>query len=81
VIYVTLTDLHTSNIFVDENWQLRYLVDLEWSCSLPIEMQLPPYWLTDQPVDRLTEQELATFSSAFEEFVSVFENEERILSP
>lgn len=28
-----LTDLHQSNIFVDAEWNITYLVDLEWACS------------------------------------------------
>ncbi|KAL2833721.1 hypothetical protein BDW59DRAFT_168807 [Aspergillus cavernicola] len=33
-----LTDLHESNIFVDENWQITYLVDPEWAFVRPLEM-------------------------------------------
>ncbi|OAQ79337.1 hypothetical protein VFPFJ_09823 [Purpureocillium lilacinum] len=32
-----LTDLHASNIFVDEEWNVTGLVDLEWICALPLE--------------------------------------------
>lgn len=39
---LTLTDINTSNIFVDEKWNIKYLIDLEWACSLPIEMLHPP---------------------------------------
>ncbi|OJJ36408.1 hypothetical protein ASPWEDRAFT_49912 [Aspergillus wentii DTO 134E9] len=44
---LTLSDLHPSNIFVDEEWHIISLIDLEWACSFPIELQTPPYWLTD----------------------------------
>ncbi|RAL14210.1 uncharacterized protein BO97DRAFT_469102 [Aspergillus homomorphus CBS 101889] len=47
----SLTDLHPSNIFVDDNWHITSLVDLEWACSLPIEMVQPPHWFTDMAVD------------------------------
>lgn len=33
---LTLTDLHPSNIFVDEEWHITCLIDLEWACSFPI---------------------------------------------
>lgn len=33
---LTLTDLHASNIFVDENWHITSLIDCEWACSSPI---------------------------------------------
>lgn len=53
----TLTDLHQSNIFVDDNWRITCLVDLEWACSRPIEMVEPPYWLTNKGVDEIDAQE------------------------
>lgn len=28
-------------------------MDLEFGCSLPIDLRLTPYWLTNQDVDRL----------------------------
>jgi hypothetical protein len=46
-------DLYQNNIFVDENWYITLLIDLEWACSLPIEMLYPPYWLTGMAVDRI----------------------------
>jgi len=30
---LTLTDLHQSNIFVDDKWHITSLIDLEWACS------------------------------------------------
>lgn len=48
-----LTDLHQSNIFVDDKWNITCLVDLEWACSRPIEMMEPPYWLTNKGVDEI----------------------------
>ncbi|RDW81395.1 uncharacterized protein DSM5745_04952 [Aspergillus mulundensis] len=42
----SLTDLHASNIFVDDDWHITSLVDLEWACSLPIEMVQLPYWIS-----------------------------------
>lgn len=53
----SLTDLHQSNIFVDDNWHITCLVDLEWACSRPIEMVEPPYWLTNKAVDSMDPEE------------------------
>ncbi|KAL2256486.1 hypothetical protein VTK26DRAFT_1597 [Humicola hyalothermophila] len=47
-----LTDLHSSNIFVDDDWRVTSLVDLEWACALPPEM-LHPALLADRPCHRL----------------------------
>ena len=74
----TLTDIHQSNIFVDEEWHIKYLIDLEWACSRPIEMQNPPYWLTNQSVDHLTGKDLSEYNEVREEFMEAFEHEEKL---
>lgn len=33
----SLTDLHTSNIFVDKDWNITSVITLEWATSLPLE--------------------------------------------
>jgi Ser/Thr protein kinase RdoA (MazF antagonist) len=77
----TLTDLHQSNIFVDDDWNVKYLIDLEWACSLPIEMQHPPYWLTSQSVDGLVRDRLTLFEEVYREFLDIFAREEALLLP
>jgi hypothetical protein len=72
-----LTDLHQSNIFVNSEWHITAIIDLEWACSLPIEMQHPPYWLTGSSIDRLVREELEAFESVHAEFMEAFETEER----
>ncbi|PWY68987.1 hypothetical protein BO94DRAFT_560856 [Aspergillus sclerotioniger CBS 115572] len=77
---LTLTDLHQSNIFVDSDWNIKYLVDLEWTCARPLEMLHPPYWLTGRGVDQLEKGEhLDAFSDMHSEFMDAFEEEERSL--
>ncbi|KFY46968.1 hypothetical protein V494_00261 [Pseudogymnoascus sp. VKM F-4513 (FW-928)] len=71
----TLTDLHQSNIFVDENWHITSLVDLEWGCSRPIEMVEPPYWLTNNAVDQILSDE---YNKVRVEFMDILEEEERL---
>ena len=73
----TLTDLHGSNIFVDCNWHIKYIIDLEWACSLPIEMLSPPYWMTSRAVDELEGDELQTFETAYQNFTDIFEKEDK----
>ncbi|GLA85676.1 hypothetical protein AtubIFM56815_009917 [Aspergillus tubingensis] len=74
----TLTDLHQSNIFVDRDWNIKSLVDLEWTCSLPVEMLRPPYWLTSRGVDQLYGEHLDAFSDVHAEFMHIFEQEEQV---
>lgn len=75
-----LTDMHQSNIFVDEDWHITSLVDLEWACSLPVEMQQPPYWMTDQAVDHLTGDNLEEFDRVRNEFMQIYQQEEEHLT-
>ncbi|PYI29997.1 hypothetical protein BP00DRAFT_347328 [Aspergillus indologenus CBS 114.80] len=67
--YMSLTDLHQSNIFVDDDWNITYLVDLEWACSRPAELIHPPYWLTNQSVDAI---DIDAYESLHREFMQAF---------
>jgi hypothetical protein len=54
------------------------LIDLKWACSLPIELQCPPYWLSKRPVDDIEHGEpLETFGQIVTEFLETFKQEER----
>lgn len=76
-----LTDLHNGNIFVDQKWNIRYIIDLEWVCSLPLGDLLPPFWLTGKGVDELIGPEYTRFKSSYDQFVSIFEQEEEANTP
>lgn len=74
----TLTDIHQSNIFVDDEWHITSLIDLEWACALPIELQCPPYWISGRAVDCIEHGEpLETFRQIIAEYFDAFEQEER----
>ncbi|EHY60502.1 hypothetical protein ABEF92_004174 [Exophiala dermatitidis] len=75
--YLTLTDLHQSNIFVDDDWHIKFIIDLEWACSRPIEMLRPPLWLTGQAIDCLVEEKLTDLKLALDEFFLILEEEEK----
>ncbi|KKY15201.1 hypothetical protein UCRPC4_g06428 [Phaeomoniella chlamydospora] len=75
--YLNLTDLHQSNIFVDEKWNVKFIIDLEWACFRPIEMFRPPLWLTGQAIDRLVDERLADLKLKLDEFLSILEKEEK----
>lgn len=77
----TLTDLHGSNIFVDRYWHIKCIIDLEWACSLPVEMIFPPYWLTGRGVDQLEDGEFEKFDQMCREFIKIFEEEEKSFPP
>lgn len=74
-----LTDIHQSNIFVDNDWNIKAMIDLEWACARPVEMQHPPYWLTGCSLDDLGGDKLIAYSAMHAEFLAAFEKEERLL--
>lgn len=73
------TDLHESNIFVDDQYNITSIVDLEWCCSLPIEMQQPHFWLSGHEGNDFLKDEgpetEAVFLAAYREFLEVFDSE------
>lgn len=79
--FYQLTDLNPGNIFVDSQWQIKYLFDLEWACSLPLETLHPPHWLTNRNPREIRVEELETFSMAHDKFLEIFEEEEKQSSP
>ena len=72
----SLTDLHQSNILVDEDWHIKCIIDLEWACSRPIEMLHPPRWLTNEAVDTISVLE---YDEVRQEFMENLEKEEEDL--
>ncbi|KAI1468552.1 uncharacterized protein F4812DRAFT_372768 [Daldinia caldariorum] len=79
--YYTLTDLQQNNIFVDEKWNIQTIIDLEWAQAQPIEMQLPPYWLTSKPIDDFNKAEsISELGTIFEEYFDIYEAEERAMN-
>ncbi|KAJ9365557.1 hypothetical protein C8Q69DRAFT_293717 [Paecilomyces variotii] len=71
-----LTDMHSSNIFVDQDWNIKHIIDLEWACSLPLEHLLVPYWLTGKGVDQLTGPEYERFENCYRQFTNAIRQEE-----
>lgn len=67
----TLTDVHASNILVDENWNVKYIIDLEWACSQPIEMIHPPLWFGGSTIDGI---DLEFFTELHGEFMDILEH-------
>jgi len=75
------TDFHASNIFVDKDWNIKCLIDLEWVCALPVEMLSVPYWLTGCAIDEITDENLSEFEQVHREFMDIFEEEEVKMTP
>lgn len=72
----TLTDLHQSNIFVDKDWHITSLVDLEWACTRPMEMLRTPTWLTNKACDEIAEEGQEEYDKMRMEFMDILTAEE-----
>lgn len=72
-----LTDLHASNVLVDERWNVTGLIALEWMCALPLEMSAVPYWLTGCAIDQIKDDKMDEFDRVRRAFIRVFEQEEQ----
>ncbi|KAJ0160130.1 hypothetical protein CTA2_8510 [Colletotrichum tanaceti] len=72
-----LDDFHASNVFVDAEWNITSLIDLEWLCALPVERLAVPYWLTGCAIDGIRGDRGEEYNRSREEFMNVFEAEER----
>lgn len=72
-----LTDLHASNILVDDDWNITCLVDLDWLCALPPEMLSVPFWLTGYSIDEIQDERYNEFNEIRQEFMHVFQEQER----
>lgn len=72
---LSLTDLHQSDIFVDDDWRVTRIIDLEWACARPLQMSGPPHWLSGRSLE-----ELAFYPDEYdklhEEFLDHLEEEE-----
>lgn len=72
----THPDLHQSNFFVDDNWNITKVLDWEFSCSYPIEFQQPPYWLSDRAIDMIDIDEYEELRKEF--MAALIEEEESV---
>jgi len=72
-----LTDLHASNLFVDDDWNVTCLIDLEWLSALPREMLSVPYWLTGRAIDEIQGESYGEFDKTRREFMQIFLEEEQ----
>ena len=72
-----LTDLNPGNIFVDEHYNITAVVDLEWACFLPIETQMPPFWISGHGFEELVGVTEKKFNQRCNDFMVIFEKEDK----
>lgn len=66
------TDLHASNIFVDED-RNTCLLDPEWISALPLEMPAVPHWNTGCSIDEIQGDKYRELDQAHQEFLQILE--------
>lgn len=66
------TDPHASNIFVNQQYDITCLPDLEWFCALPLETLHPPFWLSGRAVDQLGKNK-KPYTEMSAKFLEVFQ--------
>lgn len=78
----SLIDIHPNNVFVDADWRIKSLIDLEWACVRPVEMLLAPVWVTGKRVDQLPPGEhLDEYHVILQEFFDAFDREQSSFFP
>nr|KMM64667.1 hypothetical protein CPAG_01019 [Coccidioides posadasii RMSCC 3488] len=70
--------LSARNILVDDDWNIKYLIDLEWAIAQPVEFMQPPYWLTGETVDEISPDK---YSERHKEFTEMFKEQEHKIHP
>ncbi|CAD0099970.1 unnamed protein product [Aureobasidium mustum] len=74
-----MSDLHPGNIFVDDDWNIVSIIDLELCPAAPIQMTQVPHWLTVRGVDQITGPHLDVYKQHYDMFVNILEQEEKNL--
>lgn len=75
---LTLPDLHQSNIFVDENWNIVSVIDFEFAPVQPQQMVGVPHWLSGKSIDELYGPTLDEFQVLYDRFVSILREKEAV---
>lgn len=75
--FMGLTDLHQSNILVDDDWNITSLIDLEWARFRSAEMIHPRYWLSNHSLGKVNPED---YESLRGESVLDFQEEEKRIS-
>jgi len=73
---LTMPDLHKSNMFVDDDWNIVNVIDFEFAPVQPQEMVNVPHWLSDKSIDELVGPDLDEYKGLHDLFIDILEEEE-----
>lgn len=73
------TDMHIGKIFVDEDWHIKYITDLDFACSLPLGTLLPPWWWwwSEKPFKITLNEKYDLHKIRHKQFMEIFDREEK----
>ncbi|KAK7513218.1 kinase-like domain-containing protein [Phyllosticta citriasiana] len=67
-------DLRTPNIMINpDTFEFTGIVDWEWARVVPIELVLPPFWLTGLSVHELAESDAGSYFEECNQFIKIIE--------
>lgn len=76
-LFLTLTHLHRRNIFVDEDWNIQIVIDLEWRVRSQSKCSCRPISSTALDVDGFTDTEsVAEIDGLLKEYIAIYKEEE-----
>ena len=73
---LTLPDMHQSNIFVDDDWNVVSVIDFEFAPVQPQQLVGVPHWLSGKSIDELVGPELDEYQALYDSFVGILREEE-----
>lgn len=74
---LSLADLHKSNMFVDDDWNIVGVIDLEFAPVQPIQFMDVPYWLANRDIESFREPAAVDeFKVIYDRFVAILQEEE-----
>ncbi|KAK5107625.1 hypothetical protein LTR62_000960 [Meristemomyces frigidus] len=70
---LTSPDLHQTNIFVDDDWNIVGVIDFEFAAVQPQQMVSVPHGLSDKSIDELYGPALDEYQNLHDRFIDILE--------
>ncbi|KAM5439288.1 hypothetical protein MferCBS31731_004710 [Microsporum ferrugineum] len=74
--FMQFGNMPSHNILVDKEWNVKQFIDVQGICSLPIELLLPPPWMTGKDLGNLLSTEKDRLNICYRQFTNTLRHEE-----
>lgn len=74
--FMQLGNMPSHNILVDKEWNVKQFIEVQGICSLPIELLLPPPWMTGKDIGNLLSTEKDRLNICYRQFTNTLRHEE-----